>query len=247
MKLEEIDIDYEEPKYKVDDSAEELAEDNHEFDYGDDTVGSEEAVSITELEFDLDKVGAKRKKPASKKTRETYFPKTALAKKPRQIFTCEQCKFESTNLRFLVRHKKIPHTFACTECKYKGATESDLESHLESSHNIDTNYEKDHAENTSVGDNYSCLECDFNTSNPKKLTAHESEHDQGEDVKKYNCSKCDFSTPTRKRLYVHRKEHLEGGVKEEDFEFSCEVCWKPFEFEEELKNHATKCIGIIKA
>ena len=181
---------------------------------------------------------------------------------PKLQFKCDECEIQEESPKKLEVHKQIHRkesTYTCDYCDSSFKTESQLDEHVEKSHELDLEF--------------NCMECPYQGHTKDDLTkhikaAHESPATNIQISKALSCHSCGETCETKHLLMVHRKkEHpdiiktcrylKEGGCDYDDdmcyyshrsqetpkktssnpSNFNCRFCGKPFDEKSELMFH----------
>ena len=111
-----------------------------------------------------------------------------------ELYSCRQCPFETTTLKYLKEHNKTQHgetKYICNQCDFETDRHNRLRMHI----------------GKHEGVTYDCTHCDYKATEPSSLRRHAKAKHEGV---KYDCNQCDFQSGYRADLTIHIKSKHEG-------------------------------------
>ncbi|XP_035662232.1 zinc finger protein 480-like [Branchiostoma floridae] len=133
----------------------------------------------------------------------TSLPQDNDSRLDNKRYLCDVCGFNTTNARYLSKHRKRhkeEKPFMCGECGYRARHKYRLVEHMRT-HTSEKPFK--------------CNHCNYNTSHKRYLVEHMKTHS---DAEPYICEICDYRTYKKSRIEKHMMSH--AGVKP----YKCEEC-----------------------
>ena len=112
-----------------------------------------------------------------------------------EMYSCDQCDFNTGTTKLLYRHKRMKHedaSFECDECDHIGSQQCHVSYHKKG---------------IPQGGTYICDKCDFSTNFRGNLNIHKKRKHEGVT---YNCDQCDYRSNHSSNLIKYKKSKHEG-------------------------------------